>query len=421
MLNNTNQGGNAGTTSRPYRDERFFVALFKNQGGYQQMTGEQYLLLPGPTPIPDRVVRAMSKPMINHRGPEFKQIITRVTGGIKQIYHTNQHVLIYPASGSGALEAAIVNFISPGDKVLAVSIGVFGDRFSKIAEIFGAQVEKMDFAMGKTADPEAVIARIKADKNSEIKAILITHNETSTGVFNDIKRIKEGISDHPALFMVDAVSSLAALDLRMDEWGLDVVASGSQKAFMIPPGLSFLAFSEKAWGVHKKVTNPSFYWDVSAGLKYLEKGQTPYTPALSLFNGLDEALQMMQEEGLDNILKRHRNYRNMVRNAVKAMGLQLLADEEYASTAVTSVVGPVSPDADTIRKYMSEKFNIVIAGGQQTLANVIFRIGHLGYVRELDLLAVLSALEITLNKNGYPISKGVGLIKAQEFIAGGLD
>jgi len=381
------------------------------------MTGEQYLLLPGPTPIPERVLRAMSKPMINHRGPEFKQIITRVTDEIKQIYHTNQYVLIYSASGSGALEAAVVNFISPGDKVLAVSIGVFGDRFAKIADIFGANVEKMEFPMGQSADPEAVIARIKADVNDEIKAILITHNETSTGVFNDIKRIKAGIKDHPALFMVDAVSSLATLDLRMDEWGLDVVVSGSQKAFMIPPGLSFLAFSEKAYKVHQKVNNPSFYWDVSSGLKYLEKGQTPFTPAIALFQGLDEALGMMQEEGLDNILLRHKNYRDMVRNAVKAMGLELLADDEYASTAVTSVVSPKGIEADEIRKFMLEKFNIVLAGGQQSLANVIFRIGHLGYVRPLDLLAVLAALEITLDKLGHPVKKGAGLIKTQEFIA----
>lgn len=380
------------------------------------MIGEQYLLLPGPTPIPDRVVRAMSKPMVNHRGPEFKKIITRVTEEIKQIYHTNQYVLIYTASGSGALEAAVVNFISPGDKVLAVSIGVFGDRFAKIAETFGAQVEKMQFPMGQPADPEAVIARVKEDINGEIKAILITHNETSTGVFNDIKKIRSGIKDHPALFMVDAVSSLAALDLRMDEWGLDVVVSGSQKAFMIPPGLSFLAFSEKAWQVHQKVSNPNFYWDVSNGLKYLEKGQTPFTPAVSLFQGLDEALQMMQEEGLENILLRHKNYRNMVRSTVKAMGLQLLAEDEHASTAVTSVVSPDGIEADIIRKFMLEKFNIVLAGGQQSLANVIFRIGHLGYVRQLDLLAVLAALEITLSKLGYPVKKGTGLIYAQDYI-----
>ena len=385
------------------------------------MTGEQYLFLPGPTPLPERVIMAMSRSMINHRGPEFKEILYRVTSGIKQVYHTNQNVLIFPASGSGAMEAAVVNFISPGDKVLAASIGVFGDRFAKIAGTFGAQVEKMDFAIGKPADPHAVIDRLRAVNKKQIKAVLITHNETSTGVYNDIKKIKAGMADHPALFMVDAVSSLAALELKMDEWGLDVVVSGSQKAFMVPPGLSFLAFSEKALKVHQSFKNTSFYWDITAGLNYLDKGQTPYTPALSLFYGLDEALKMMEEEGLDNILLRHKDYRDMVRGAVKAMGLQLLADEDNASTAVTSVIGPANIEADTIRKYMLEKFNIVLAGGQQSLANVIFRIGHLGYVRQLDLLAVLSALEITLEKLGYPINKGAGLIKAQEFISKRLD
>lgn len=385
------------------------------------MIGDQYLLLPGPTPLPERVVRAMGQPMINHRGPGFKEILYRVTSGIKQIYHTEHNVLIFPSSGSGAMEAAIVNFISPGEKVLAVSIGVFGDRLAKIAGIFGAQVEKMQFDMGKPADPGAVISRIKADKDQEIKAILITHNETSTGVYNDIKKIREGIGDHPALFIVDAVSSLAVLEIKMDEWGLDVVVSGSQKAFMIPPGLSFMAFNDKALQVHQKVTNPSFYWNITAGLDYLAKGQTPYTPALSLFHGLDEALLMMQEEGQEKVILRHRNYRDMVRGAIKAMGLRLLAEESNASVAVTSVISPEGLEADKIRKYMLDKFNIVLAGGQQTLANVIFRIGHLGYVRQMDLLTVLAALEITLDKLGHPVDKGAGIIKAQEFIARQLD
>lgn len=326
------------------------------------MIGEQYLLLPGPTQVPERVIRAMNKPMINHRGPEFKKIITRATEEIKEIYRTQQHVLIYTASGSGAMEAAVVNFISPGDKVLAVSIGVFGDRFAKIAETFGAQVEKMQFPMGGPADPETIRARVQEDISGEIKAILITHNETSTGVYNDIKKIRAGIKDHPALLIVDAVSSLAALDLRMDEWGLDVVVSGSQKAFMIPPGLSFLAFNERALRVQQKISNRSFYWDVSNGLKSLEKGQTPFTPAVSLFQGLDEALQMIKEEGLENILQRHIDYRDMVRNAISAMGLRLLAQEDHASTAVTSVVAPEGIEADSIRKFMLEKFNIVLAG-----------------------------------------------------------
>ena len=380
------------------------------------MIGEQYLLLPGPTPVPERVLRAMAKPMVNHRGPEFKQILTEVTGNIKKIYRTKENVLIYPASGTGALEAAAVNFLSPGDKVLSISIGVFGDRFAKIAEEFGARVEKINFTWGTPADPEVIKKRINQDTNKEIKAILITHNETSTGVFNDIKTIRKAIIDHPALFMVDAVSGLAAVDLKMDEWNLDVVVSGSQKAFMMPPGLSFIAFNEKALKVHEKSRNPKYYWDITSGLNYLEKGQNPYTPAISLYYGLQEALKMMLEEGIDNILKRHRDYRDMVRGAVKEMGLELLADDISASTALTSVIAPDKIGANRIRKDMSEEFNMVLAGGQQRLNDVIFRIGHLGYVRELDLFAVLAALEITLVKSGCELELGAGIKSAQKFL-----
>ncbi|NLW90794.1 MAG: alanine--glyoxylate aminotransferase family protein [Syntrophomonadaceae bacterium] len=380
------------------------------------MTGEQFLLLPGPTPLPDRVARAMSQPMINHRGPEFKQILLACTEGIKKVYRTKQNVIIFPASGTGALEAAVVNFISPGDKVLSVSIGVFGERFAQIAGEFGAQVEKISFEWGTPADPQMVKDKIKADVNKEIKAVLVTQNETSTGVFNDIKAIREAIGDHPALLMVDAVSGLAAVDLCMDEWKLDVVVSGSQKAFMIPPGLSFLAFNDRALKVHEKCSNPRYYWDAGNALKYLEKGQNPYTPAITLYYALHEALQMMMEEGLDNILQRHMDYRDMVRAAVRAMNLQPLAVDAAASPALTSVIAPEEIGANKIRKYLQDEFNIVLAGGQQKLDNVIFRIGHLGYIRELDLLSVLAALEIALLKFGHHLELGAGVNQAQQFL-----
>lgn len=380
------------------------------------MKGEQYLLLPGPTPVPEKVLRAMSTPMVNHRGPEFKELMAEVTAGVKKIYATEQNVLIYPSSGSGVLEAAVVNFISPGDKVLAVSIGVFGDRFAKIAAEFGANVQKMDFPWGQAADPQAIKEVLDNDKKHEIKAVLITHNETSTGVYNDLKTIRALTSDHPALFMVDAVSGLGAVELRMDAWNLDVVVSGSQKAFMLPPGLGFLAFNEKALEIHRHNTNSKFYWDVTAGLKYLEKGQTPYTPAISLFYGLKESLALMQEEGLEATLSRHKKYRNLVRAAVREMGLELLADDKVASCAVTSVVAPPKVGGNQIRKYMLDQFNIVIAGGQQNLDNKIFRIGHLGYVRELDLLAVMAALEITLVQLGCQVELGAGLKKAEAML-----
>lgn len=380
------------------------------------MTGEQFLLLPGPTPIPDRVLRAMNRPMINHRGPEFKNIIFEITEGVKNFYKTKHNLLIYPSSGTGALEAAIVNFISPGDKVLAVSIGVFGQRFAQIARNFGANVEEIEVEWGKAIDPQIIRDRVLKDVNNEIKAILITHNETSTGVFNDIKLLKDAIGEHPALVMVDAVSSLAALELKMDEWELDVVISGSQKAFMVPPGLSFIAFNDRALKAHEESKMPKFYWDISLGLKYLEKGQTPFTPAISVFFGLQEALRMMLEEGLDNILNRHLKYRQIIRLSIKEMGLELLAPDSNASTAVTSVIAPENIGANKIRQIMQDEFNIVLAGGQQSLDDVIFRIGHLGYVRELDLLSVLAALEMALVKLGFNLELGIGIKKAQQLL-----
>ena len=380
------------------------------------MKGEPYLFLPGPTPVPERVSRAMSRPMINHRGEEFKGILEEVVAGIKQIYRTNANLLIYPASGTGGLEAAVVNFISPGDQVLAISIGVFGDRFANIAKTFGAKVEKIDFPWGTGADPQKIKERLEQDKNHQIKAVLVTQNETSTGAYNDIKSIRAAMGDHPALIMVDAVSGLAAIDLRMDEWQLDVVISGSQKAFMIPPGLSFLAFSDKAYEIYKTNTNTRFYWDLAKGLEYLKKGQTPVTPPISLYYGLHEALRMMAEEGLDNVIARHKAYRDLVRASVSAMGLKLLTEDRYASFAVTSVIAPPEIGANAIRKYMLDEFNIVLAGGQQSLDNVIFRIGHLGYIRELDLLAVLAALEITLIHFNYEMELGAGLKIAQKAI-----
>ncbi|MGI5911960.1 MAG: pyridoxal-phosphate-dependent aminotransferase family protein [Syntrophomonadaceae bacterium] len=380
------------------------------------MVGEQLLLLPGPTPVPERVIRAMDKPVVNHRGPEFKEILTKVTEGVKKIYHTKHNVLIYPASGTGGLEAAVVNFVSPGDKVLAISIGAFGDRFAQIAAEFGAIVDKIDFPWGQAADSEVIRKKIRKDVNNQIKAIIVTHNETSTGVYNDIKSIREAVGDHPALFMVDAVSGLAAIDLHMDKWKIDVVVSASQKAFMIPPGLCFMAFNDKALMAYKHNSNHKFYWDIGSGLNYLEKGQNPFTPPITLYYGLHEALQMMEEEGLDNILKRHLTYRHMVRAAVKAMGLKLLATDENASPALTSVIAPAGLGANQIRQVMQQEFNIIIAGGQQQLDNVIFRIGHLGYVRELDLISVLAALEIVLIKLGYQMELSKGINKAHEIL-----
>ncbi|MGB9792160.1 MAG: pyridoxal-phosphate-dependent aminotransferase family protein [Thermacetogeniaceae bacterium] len=382
----------------------------------------QYLMLPGPTPVPPRLLRAMAKPAINHRGPEFKALYAEVTEGLKEVFRTKNDVIIYTASGTGAMEAAVANFISPGDKVLVVSIGVFGNRFAAIAERFGAQVEKLEFTWGTAADPDALAERIKADEKKEIKAVLVTHNETSTGVTNDLKALREAVGDHPALFIVDSVSGLGAMELETDAWNLDVVVAGSQKSFMIPPGLSFMAVGPRAWEAKKKCKNACFYWDIEAARKSGEKGQTPFTPAIPQIEALAEALEMMREEGLENIFARHRLLRDMTRQGIKAMGLKPLAADDVASPAVTAVLAPEGIEANAIRKVLLNEFNVVVAGGQQSLDNKIFRIGHLGNVGELEIIAVLAALEMALNRCGFKVELGVGVRAAQEVVMkGGAD
>lgn len=378
------------------------------------MEEKQYLMLPGPTPVPPRVLRALARPMINHRGPEFKALLEEVTEGLKKVFRTQNEIIIFPSAGTGAMEAAVANFVSPGEKVLVVSIGVFGDRFAEIARRFGARVEKLDFAWGMAADPAAVADAIKKDEKQEIKAVFVTHNETSTGVTNDLQGLRGALGDHPALFIVDAVSSLGAMELETDAWNIDVVVAGSQKSFMIPPGLSFLCLSPRAWEAAARCTNARYYWDVEAARKSAAKGQTPYTPALPQLSALAESLKMIEAEGLENIFARHRRHREMVRQGARALNLELLAADEVASSAVTAVLGPAGIEANTIRRVLREKFNVVVAGGQRQLENKIFRIGHLGYVQDLDIIAVLAALEMTLDLCGYPVELGRGVRAAQK-------
>lgn len=380
------------------------------------MIGDQYLLLPGPTPLPEQIIRAMSRSMINHRGPAFHELLCEVTEGLSAVFQTQGHVLIYPSSGTGVMEAAVANFIAPGDEVLAISIGVFGDRFAAIAEAYGAAVEKIAAPWGQAADPLFIKERLDRDVHKRIQAVLISHNETSTGVVNNIAAVGEALGDHPALFIVDTVSGLAAHPFQMDRWRIDVAVSGSQKAFMTPPGLGFLAFNERALRIHRQKRNSRFYWDVTKSLEYQKQGQTPTTPAISLFYGLQEALRMMAEEGLEQIIQRHQYYRNLIREAIGAMGLALLAPQGQASCSVTSVLAPPGVGANKICRDILEQYNVVLAGGQQDLCDVIFRIGHMGYVRELDLLAILAALELILYKAGHEVQLGAGVKIAQRHI-----
>ncbi len=379
------------------------------------MAFKEYLMIPGPTPVPARVLTAMGKQMINPRGPSFSSIIKEIVEGVKWAYQTNSDIITLTTSGTGGMEAAIVNFLSPGDKVLSLNIGAFGNRFAKIAKAYGADVDEVKFERGKAVDLKTVDEKLSADKNKAIKAVLIQHNETSTGVLNDVKSVAELVNKHGALMIVDAVSGLLTAPLKADEWGLDVVVSGSQKAFMVPPGLAFVSVNKKAWAAHEKAKMPRFYFDFKAAMKFAEIGETPWTPAVSVIFGMQEAIRMLKEEGLDNIFARHEKITKAARAGLKALGLKLLVqDEKIASRAVTPVFPPDGVDADKLRKAVREKYGVVLAGGQEDLKGKLFRIGHLGYIDKMELLAALAALEIEL---GSSVKKGSAVAAAEEVLA----
>lgn len=371
------------------------------------------LMLPGPTPIPPQVAAAMTQPMINHRGEAFFTLFDEVSQNLKAVFRTEQPVYIFPGAGSGGWEAALVNTLNYGDKVLNVSIGDFGDRWYKTAVALGFDVERLTFEPGQAADPAVLAERLQSDTARAIKAVLIQHNETSTAVANDVAAIARVVKEHGALLMVDSVSGMGALPLEMDAWGLDVVLTGAQKALMCPPGLSIVAFSERARALSEQNKMPRFYWDLKAVHQSYLKRQTPYTPAISLFYGLQAALRLIQAETVEGTWKRHRLMGQMCRAGVKAMGLQLLAqDEARASDAVTAVIAPVEPKL--LRKTAREQFGVQLAGGQAKLEATIIRIGHLGYVTPNDVIQALAATEMTLAVHGVEVPLGAGVQAAQE-------
>lgn len=362
------------------------------------------LRIPGPTPCPPEVLAAMAWPMVNHRGAEYKQTLLDATEKLKAVYQTQNDLLILTGSGTGGLEAAIVNVLSPSDKVLSVSIGVFGDRWAKIAKTFGADVITLNYEWGKAAKPDEIAQKLI--DNPDVKAVMVTHNETSTGVTNDLEAIAKVVKGAGKLLLVDAISSLSSVNLPVDDWGCDVVLSGSQKGWMVPPGLVFASVSEEAWKAHKTHTMPSFYWDFGKARDYLSKGENPWTPAVSIVFALNVALDMMMKEGIQSIFDRHVKLASMTRQGVKDLGLKLFADEKYASNTVSAVRAPEGHDANDLRKVMKEKYDVVLAGGQQDLNGKIFRVGHLGYVNESDIKEVLTALASALKDIGFTGGQG---------------
>ncbi len=350
------------------------------------------LRIPGPTPCPDDVLEAVGGQMMNHRGPEFAGVIKRVTEGLNWVFGVSSDVLTLTASGTGGLEAAVVNTLSPGDRVLAVSIGVFGNRLASIAETYGAEVVRYEIEWGAAADPEEVARRL--DEDSSITAVLVTHNETSTGVTNPLEAIGAVVREHDLLLIVDGVSSVSSIPCPAERWGVDVLVSGSQKGWMVPPGLAFVWLSDRAWEASERSTMPRFYFDLQRARSSLESQQTPWTPAISVFYGLDKAFESLRAEGLEGIYVRHHAVAQYTRDRVRAMGLQLFAqDERFASDTVTAVRWPDDVDGPAIVKRAREEFGVVLGGGQQSLKGKIFRVGHMGYFSQEDIAAALDVVE----------------------------
>lgn len=385
--------------------------------------GRHFLQIPGPTNVPDRVLRAMDMPTMDHRGPEFAQLTLEILKGLKQVFKTSADVVIYPASGTGAWEAALVNTLSPGDKVLMFETGHFATLWQGIAKELGLNVEFVEGDWRRGVDPAEVEARLSADKNHQIKAVMVVHNETSTGVTSRVGEIRKAIDStgHPALFMVDVISSLASIDYRHDEWGVDVTVGGSQKGLMLPPGLSFNAISSKALEAAKKATLPASYWRWQPLINSGNSGYFPYTPATNLLYALRESLKMLlQEEGLNNVFARHQRHGEATRRAVRAWGLEILClnAEEY-SGALTAILVPEGHDADFLRQVILQRYNMSLGTGLAKVQGRVFRIGHLGDFNDLMLAGTLSGVEMGLEAAKIPFNKG-GINAALDYLVNNL-
>jgi alanine-glyoxylate transaminase/serine-glyoxylate transaminase/serine-pyruvate transaminase len=382
-------------------------------------TGRHFLQIPGPTNVPDRVLRAIDQPTIDHRGPEFAKLGQEVLARLKPVFNTKHPVIIYAASGTGAWEAALVNTLSAGDRVLMFETGHFASLWRRLAERLGLTVEVLPSDWRRGADPEAIGARLADDRVHSIKAVAVVHNETSTGAMTRVADVRRAMdaAHHPALLLVDTISSLASMDYRMDEWGVDVTVGGSQKGLMLPPGLCFNAVSDKALAASRQARLPRSYWNWEEMLSANRTGFFPYTPATNLLYGLREALNMLFEEGLENVFARHRRHAEATRRAVRAWGLEVLCvnPAEYSSS-LTAVLVPEGEDADHVRKVVLERFDMSLGTGLGRLQGKIFRIGHLGHFNDLMLAGTLAGVEMGLQLAGMPMRKG-GVQAALDYLS----
>ena len=380
--------------------------------------GRHFLQIPGPTPLPDRILRAMDMPIIDHRGPEFARLAKRVLEGVKTIFKCAGPVIIYPSSGTGAWEAALVNTMSPGDRVLMFETGQFATQWKNMAVKLGLKPEFIESDWRIGADAKMIEAWLRQDKNKEIKAVCVLHNETSTGCVSHPDEIRKAIdaAGHPALLMVDTISSLASIDYRHDEWGVDVTVGGAQKGLMLPPGISFNAVGDKALAAAKTAKLPKSFWAWEDIIAINKQGFFPYTPATTILYGLAESIEMLHEEGLDNVFARHDRLAEATRRAVRAWGLEILCrDPKYYSSTVTAVLLPEGHDADAFRKIALEHFNISYGTGLGRITGKVFRIGHLGDVNDAMILGALAATEMALALARIPHKKG-GVQAAMDYL-----
>ncbi len=378
------------------------------------MNREPLLMIPGPTNLPHAVREALGQPSIYHRDSEFAQLLDVCTEGLKPLFGTDSDVLILTSSSTGAMEAGVVNFLSPGDRVIAISSGKFGERLGEIAATFGAQVSWLTVEPGRAATPE-VLTALAADRKPD--AVLLVQNETSTGVCQDVAALAEVANSHGALVIVDAVSSLGGIPFEMDDWSVDVVIAGSQKALMLPPGLGFVAVSERAWQAVESAQMPRFYFDLQEAKKSARKGQTPYTPNVNMMVALAEVVALIQAEGLPNVYRRHHQMGEAARAAVQALDLALFADPQYASDVVTAVESPEGLDSTNLVKHIRDEHNILVSGGQGDLKGKIFRLGHLGCAGLTEMRRTIQAVASSLADLGYQCTVEAALDAIEEVAA----
>src|SRR5436309_6875994 len=371
------------------------------------MTFHTQLRIPGPTPLPERVVRSMSRPMIDHRGTEFAAILSEITAGAKRVFKTKNDLLLLTSSGTGGLESAVANLVSQGDEVVVALCGNFGERFAALAAAYGADVVRLEFEWGRPVDPDDLAVVLERHPNAHV--VLLTHNETSTGLTNPLRELARVARSAGRIVVVDGVSSISSIDIETDAWGIDVAVSGSQKGWMAPPGIALVSVGERAWEQQARSRSPRFYFDWKEAKTWADKGMTPFTPAIPVAFALQEGLHMLEEEGFDNVYERHARLARATQAGLKALGFELYAREGFRSNTVTSALPPPGLDVSALRKLLNEKYGVVIAGGQGKMTGKMVRVGHLGAIAEGDVVQVIWAIEQALEELDIAPADGRGV------------